>query len=152
MFTSIPKHGRPRSTATLVLIFLATIVAALAAFVGITTALGFAHADVRGQRLTGGLEGLFLAGIFVVVLGSGAAAIGFWPQRVWSVPALAAVWPVFALVSLVLDRIAPASGPGRPLWFYLIVVGVLPATAVVLIGRRQRADERAVKRIVRADA
>ena len=138
-----PRHRRSRSPATLVLLSLAVIVAALAAFVGITTALGFAHADVRGHRLTGSLEGLLLAGLSVVVLGSGAAAIGFWRQLVWSVPAFAAVWPAFALVSLVLDRITPVSGPGRPLWFYLIVVGTLPATAVVLLGRRQRADERA---------
>lgn len=134
--TLVPrKHAESRSLATLVLLFIAATISALAAFVGITTALGFAHADVRGHRLTGDLEGLFLAGLSVVVLGSGAAAVGLWRQRGWAVPAFAAVWPAFAVVSLALDRITPVPGPGRPLWFYLIVVGLLPATAVALLGR-----------------
>jgi hypothetical protein len=140
--TPIPRAGKSRSGTTVILLLLAVVVTSCAAFVGITTALGFAHADVRGHRLTGPLEGLFLAGLAVVGLGAGAAAMGLWHRRVWAVPALAAIWPAFGLICLALDRIAAAPGPGRPLWFYLIVVGLLPAAVTVLLGRGQRADER----------
>src|SRR5688572_17737002 len=137
MSTPIPKLGRSRSPATIVLLLLAVLVSAIGAFVGITTALGLAHADVRGHRLTGAPEGLFLAGLAAAVLGASAAAIGVWRRRAWGVPALAAIWPAFAIVCLVLDRITPAPGPGRPLWFYLIAVGLIPAAATVLLGRGQ---------------
>lgn len=142
MSTPSSSPGRSRSRTTLVLLFLAVLLAVIAAFVAFTTALGFAHADVRGHRLTGALEILFLAGLSGAALGAGAAAIGLWRRRAWAVPALAAIWPAFALVCLVLDRITPASGAGRPLWFYLIIVALVPAAATVLIGRGQRADER----------
>jgi len=124
------------------MLFLAVFLAAIAAFIGITTALGFAHADVRGYRLTGALEGLFLAGLAAAVLGACVAAVGLSRRRRWAVPVLAAIWPVFALVCLALDRITPAPGTGRPLWFYLIAVGLLPVAATLLLGRGQRADER----------
>jgi hypothetical protein len=142
MSTPSSSPGRSRSPTTYVLLFLAVLLAVIAAFVAFTTALGFAHADVRGHRLTGALEILFLAGLSGAALGAGAAAIGLWRRRAWAVPALAAIWPAFALVCLVLDRITPASGTGRPLWFYLIIVALVPAAATVLIGRGQRADER----------
>lgn len=137
-----PETDMSRSPCTLILLSIAILLAAIAAFVGITTGLGFAHADVRGHRLTGGLEGLFLAALAVAVVGSSAATIGLWRRRAWAVPALAAIWPVFAGVCLVLDRVTPVPGPGRPLWFYLIAVGLLPAAATILIGRGRRADER----------
>lgn len=138
----MPGAVKCRSATTYVLLFLAVLVAAIAAFVGISTALGIAHADVRGHRLTGVLEGLFIAGLAIVLLGAIAAVIGLWRRRAWAIPSLAAIWPAFALICLALDRITPASGPGRPLWFYLIAVGLLPAAATVLLGRGQRADER----------
>ena len=138
----VPGSMRSRSVTTYVLLFLAVLVAAIAAFVGISTALGIAHADVRGHRLTGALEGLFIAGLAIVLLGAIAAIIGFWRRRAWAISSLAAIWPAFAVICLALDRIAPASGPGRPLWFYLIAVGLLPAAATILLGRGQRTDER----------
>jgi hypothetical protein len=140
--TPIPKTRSSRSLYTLVLLFIAILLTVIAAFVGITTALGFAHADVRGHRLTGALEGLFLAALAVAALGGGAATIGLWRRRAWAVPALAAIWPGFAIVCLVLDRVTPVPGPGRPLWFYLVAIGLLPAAATVLLGLGRRADER----------
>ena len=130
-----------RSASTWVLLLVAALIVAIATFVVITTALGFAHADVRGHRLTGALEALFLTGLAIAVLTASAAAFGLWHRRAWSVYALAATWPAFALICLVLDRITPAPGPGRPWWFYL-AVGLLPAVVTVLLACGQRADER----------
>ena len=136
-----PETGWSPSPCTLALLLIAVLLTVIAAFVGITTGLGFAHADVRGHRLTGGLEGLFLAALAVAALGGGAVTIGLWRRRAWAVPVLAAIWPAFAFVCLVLDRVTPTPGPGRPLWFYLIAIGLLPAAAMVLLGRGRRADE-----------
>jgi hypothetical protein len=42
-------------------------------------------------------------------------------------------------VCLALDRTVPAPGPGRPLAFYLVAIGLLPAALTVLLGRGTRA-------------
>jgi peptidoglycan/LPS O-acetylase OafA/YrhL len=121
-----------------VLLIIAVLVSLIGGAVLVLTALGYGHADVRGLRLTGGLRLGFLAGLGVAVAGTGAAALGLFQRRRWAVPLLAAVWPAFALVCLALDRLTPAPGPGRPLAFYLIGVGLVPAVLTLLLGQRPR--------------
>jgi peptidoglycan/LPS O-acetylase OafA/YrhL len=133
------------------------LVAGTAAFVGgtilVATALGFGQADVRGMRLEGGLERLFLGGLAVAVAGALAAALGLARRRRWAAGLLAAVWPAFALVCLALDRMAPAPGEGRSLLFYLVGIGLIPAVLTLMIGRiggrRQARPRRASRRAER---
>jgi hypothetical protein len=124
-----------RSVGTWFLLLVAITASLLGGFILLATALGFGHADVRGVPLEGGFELLFLAGLGVAVALAGAAAVGFVRRRRWAVGLLAAAWPSFALVCLVLDRIAPAPGPGRPLAFYILGIGLLPAAITLLLGR-----------------
>lgn len=119
-----------------VLIAAAAIITLLGGAVFLLTALGYGHADVRGVRLTGGFRLTFLAGLGMAVCGTCAGAVGLYRQRRWAVPLLAAVWPAFALVCLALDRMTPAPGPGRPLAFYLLGVGLAPAIVTLLLGWR----------------
>lgn len=128
-----------RPFARSILLYIAVIVSLLAGSVLVLTALGFGHADVRGLRLTGGLRFGFLAGLGVAVAGTMTAAVGLYRDRPWAVPLLASVWPVFALVCLALDRLTPAPGPGRPLAFYLVMIGLAPALVTLLLGRRRGA-------------
>jgi hypothetical protein len=129
---------RPLGARVLLVVAAATTV--LGALVLVLTAVGVGHADVRGQRLEGALRAAFLVGLAVAVAGAGAAAVGLYRRRGWAVGLLAAVWPTFALVCLALDRAAPAPGPGRPLAFYLVAIGLLPAALTVLLGRGARAQ------------
>lgn len=110
-------------------------VALLGTLVLLLTALGLGHADVRGVVLRGPLRLLFLAGLLVAVLGAATAHVGLRRRRPWAVIVLAAVGPAFALTCLALDRLSPAPGAGRPLAFYLLGVGLLPAAMVLLLGR-----------------
>jgi hypothetical protein len=121
-----------------VLITAAVLVSLLGGAVFVLTALGYGHADVRGLRLTGGLRMTFLAGLGLAVAGTCVATVGLYRQRSWAAPLLAAVWPAFALVCLALDRLTPAPGPGRPLAFYLIGVGLVPAVLILLLGQPPR--------------
>ena len=122
-----------------VLLAVAVAATVLGALVLVLTAIGVGHADVRGLRLQGALRTAFLLGLGVAVAGTGAAAVGLHRRRAWAVGLLAAVWPTFALVCLALDRTAPAPGPGRPLAYYLVAIGLLPAALTVLLGRGARA-------------
>ena len=124
-----------------VLLAVAALVSLLGGAVLVLTALGFGHADVRGLRLTGGLRLGFLAGLGAAVAGTSAATAGLRRRRPWAVPLLAAVWPAFALVCLALDRLAPAPGPGRPLSFYVVTIGLGPALVTLLLGWRRRARD-----------
>ena len=117
------------------LLGVAALVSLLGGAVLVLTALGFGHADVRGLRLTGSLRLGFLAGLGLATAGTITASVGLYRRRSWAVPLLAAVWPAFALVCLALDRTAPAPGPGRPLTFYLVVIGLAPAAVTLLLGR-----------------
>jgi hypothetical protein len=126
----------PRPLRLWVLLLAAALVSLLGGAVLVLTALGVGHADVRGLRLTGGLRLGFLGGLGVAVAGTGAAAVALYRRRFWGVLLLAAVWPAFALVCLALDRITPAPGPGRPLTFYLVTIGLAPALLTLLLGRR----------------
>ncbi|HZF68723.1 MAG TPA: hypothetical protein VEZ47_11840 [Gemmatirosa sp.] len=118
-----------------ILLVVAVLVSVLGGAVFVLTALGLGHADVRGLRLTGGLRLGFLAGLGVAVASTATASVGLHRSRAWAVPLLAAVWPAFALVCLGLDRITPAPGPGRPLAFYLVTIGLAPALVTLLLGR-----------------
>jgi hypothetical protein len=124
-----------------VLLLAAALVALLGGAVLVLTAVGVGHADVRGLRLTGGLRLGFLAGLGVAVAGTATATVGLYRRRFWGVLVLAAVWPAFALVCLALDRITPAPGPGRPLAFYLVTIGLAPALLTLLLGRREDAHD-----------
>lgn len=128
--------GRPvsLSVGTWILLVVAFSTSLVGGFVLIATALGFGHADVRGVPLEGGFNLLFLGGLAVAVAGAAAAAVGLVRRSDWAVGLLAAVWPSFALVCLLLDRIAPAPGPGRPLAFYLLGIGLVPAVLTLLLG------------------
>jgi hypothetical protein len=137
----VKQPGRP--VRLRVLIAVTALVSLLGGAVFVLTALGYGHADVRGVRLTGGLRLGFLAGLGVTVAGTTAAAIGLYRERGWAIPLLVAVWPTFALVCLALDRITPAPGPGRPLAFYLVAVGLVPALLTMLLGWRPATPPRA---------
>jgi hypothetical protein len=134
--TPIPSTPENRPVRLRVLFAAAALVFLLGGTVLLLTALGFGHADVRGLRLTGALRMTFLAGLGLAVAGTGAATVGLYRQRRWAAPLLAAVWPAFALVCLTLDRITPAPGPGRPLAFYLLGIGLAPAIITLLLGWR----------------
>jgi hypothetical protein len=138
--TSTPE-GRPLRVR--LLFAAAALVSLLGGTVFLLTALGFGHADVRGLRLTGALRMMFLVGLGLAVAGTCAATVGLYRQRRWAAPLLAAVWPAFALVCLTLDRITPAPGPGRPLAFYLLGIGLAPAIVTLLFGWRpaSRSDQ-----------
>jgi hypothetical protein len=107
-----------------VLLGVAALVSLLGGAVLVLTALGF-----------GSLRLGFLAGLGLATAGTITASVGLYRRRSWAVPLLAAVWPAFALVCLALDRTAPAPGPGRPLTFYLVVIGLAPAAVTLLLGR-----------------
>jgi hypothetical protein len=114
----------PLGTRVLHAVALATVV--LGGAVLVLTAVGVGHADVRGLRLTGALRLGFLGGLALAVAGAAVAAAGLARGRRWGAGLLAVVWPSFALVCLALDRATPAPGPGRPLAFYVVAIGLLP--------------------------
>ncbi len=128
-------HLTPRPLGARLLVALALLAAIFGGLVLALTALGFGHADVRGLRLTGGWRLAFLAGLGLAVAGCVAGAVGLRRARPWGVGVLAAVGPVVGLVCLALDRLVPAPGVGRPLGFYLLGVGLLPATLTLLLAR-----------------
>jgi hypothetical protein len=130
-----PRPALPRSPGIRILLVAAVAASVIGGFVFVTTAMGLGHADVRGLRLQGTLEALFLAGVGISAAGAAAAAAGLRRGRRWAVVLFAAVWPFFAIVCLALDRMAPVAGPGRPLAFYLLWIGLLPAGLVLLLGR-----------------
>ena len=140
-FPSMPSAPRPLGAR--LLFVLALLAAALGGFVLLLTALGLGHADVRGVRLTGPWRWAFLAGLAAAVAGAAAGALGLRRGRPWAVGVLAATGPVFGLVCLALDRLVPAPGAGRPLAFYLLGVGLLPALATLLMARLGRPGRRA---------
>ncbi len=131
-------HPTPRPLGARLLVALAFLAATLGGLVLVLTALGFGHADVRGLRLTGGWRLAFLAGLGVAVAGCVAGAVGVRRARPWGVGVLAAVGPLVGLGGLALDRLVPAPGAGRPLAFYLLGVGLLPAALTLLLARAGR--------------
>jgi hypothetical protein len=133
---------RPLGARVLHAVALATVV--LGGAVLVLTAVGLGQADVRGLRLTGALRLGFLGGLALAVAGAAVAAAGLARGRWWGAGLLAGVWPSFALVCLALDRATPAPGPGRPLAFYLVALGLLPAAVTLGLARlgRPRAERR----------
>lgn len=128
----------PRPFGARLLVGLALLAALLGGLVLVLTALGLGHADVRGLRLTGPWRSAFLTGLGLAVAGCVAGALGLRRARPWGVGVLAAVGPGFGLVCLALDRLVPAPGPGRPLAFYLLGVGLVPAALILLVARLGR--------------
>jgi hypothetical protein len=131
-----PPAARPLGARILHVVALATVV--LGGAVLVLTAVGVGHADVRGLRLTGALRLGFLGGLALAVAGAAVAAAGLARGRRGGAGLLAVVWPSFALVCLALDRATPAPGPGRPLAFYVVAIGLLPAAVTLGLARLGR--------------
>lgn len=125
----------PRPLGLRILLGVAVATVVLGGAVLVLTAVGLGHADVRGMRLTGALRLGFLGGLAAAVAGAAAAAVGLARGRRGGAALLAAVWPVFALVCLTLDRLTPAPGPGRPLAFYVLALGLVPAAVTLWLAR-----------------
>lgn len=142
MWPGFPPSAR-RPLRVWLLLGIAVLASLLGGLVFLLTALGIGHADVRGLRLTGGLRLGFLVGLGAAVAGASIASVGLYRRRRWAVPLLAGMWPAFALVCLTLDRVTPAPGPGRPLTFYGVTIGLAPALLTLLLGRRSTRSVRA---------
>jgi hypothetical protein len=113
----------------------ALLAATLGGIVVGLTAVGIGQADVRGLPLRGALRLAFLTGGGLAVVAAAVAGAALRRGRVWGVRVLAAVPPFLALVCLGLDRASPAPGAGRPLAFYVLGVGLLPAVLILVSAR-----------------
>jgi hypothetical protein len=116
----------------------ALVAATLGGIVVGLTAVRIGQADVRGLPLRGALRLVFLTAGGLAVVAVAVAAAALRRRRVWGVRVLAAVPPFLALVCLGLDRASPAPGARRPLAFYVLGVGLLPAVLVRVLARTGR--------------